>query len=406
MSRTKKQKIVILGGGFGGVHTFLSLQKQLRGRTDVEITLISNTNYFLFTPFLHEVATAGMQAEDVIEPLSSLVSHPCAEAIEASVKNISVQKKIITTSLGEREFDFLVIALGSTTNFYGIPGAEEHCLTLKNVEDALKIKNNFISLAQQNEPINIAIIGGGATGVELAAETADLYSKTLKKNIGPSKKATRVEITVIEQAAELLPGFSPAIKQKTLRLLKKKGITVLCNTAVKEIDQKSIYTQNGKIAASLCIWTAGIKPSCVESDILSCDKKGCFLVDPTLQLCGTKNVFVIGDIALCMDQKTQKPIPHLAQTALQQAQLTAKNITLSLEQKSLQTFTYRPLGQFVSLGHNHAFGEISRFSFSGRPGSWLWHVIHLSKVLSWEKRINIALNWMFRLLRPRDISKF
>lgn len=406
MKANKTKKILILGAGFGGLRTFLRLQKLLRLCKDVEITLVNNTNYFLFTPFLHEVATARLQAEDIIEPLGKFVSHKNASVEEAEVKKISVAKHTVTTSEREMSFDYLVVALGATNNFYGIPRAKENSYTLKTLSDAVKIKNHFIDIVTEGKPLDIAIIGGGATGIELAAETADFFHYTLKKYFPAQLQKQKLNIVVIEQSQNILPGFSERIQNNSLKLLQQKGVRVMTGTTVKKIKPGEIHTDKKNVKAETVIWTAGIAPVDVAFDGKNRNERGCFVVDKYLTLGGKKNIFVIGDIAWCMDEKTQKPIPHLAQSALQQANIAAENIFQALQHKPLRPFTYNPLGQLVSLGEKEAVGEISRLSFHGRVGGWLWHLIHLSKMLSWEKRVNILVQWLWRSFSARDISKF
>lgn len=404
------QHILILGGGFGGVHAFLDLQKRFKNNKNIHITLVSNTSYFLFTPFLHEIATARITPEDVTEPLRTLIKHPNAKIKEAQIQKISVQNKSVTTSKGELHYDFLVVALGSTTNFYGIAGAEKNCFTLKSVDEALQIKKHFFDLVRTTNfsdsekklkaHFTISLIGGGASGVELAAEISDLFYKVLKNYFPQKNPRNYLRILLIEQSQTILPGFSKNIQQKTLRVLRKKRVDVLCTTSVTKIEKNKIHTQTGVVETATAIWTAGIKPNAVQFDEANHDSKGCLLVEHTLELCGTKNIFVIGDSALCLDVKTQKPVPHLAQSAVQQADLAADNIYRMINGKPLQTYSYFSRGEFISLGEHMALGNISRFSFHGKLGSSLWHIIHISKMLSWKKRITVARHWLFHSRPP------
>lgn len=414
---SQKKRIVILGAGFGGVYTYKELHKIFHKDKDVELIMVSRTNYFLFTPLLHEVATGSISPENIIEPIRKVLGCCLSNLYVAEVESISLKEKYIETLQGRIDYDYLVVGLGSTTNFFGVPGAEENCLTLKNLEDAKAIKNRCIDMCEQalhiKDPVlrkkmlRLVIIGGGATGIELSAELIEFFHHTLEKYFCDKNIRRDAEIVLVHRDSELLPMFPLPLRQRSAKILQEKGIKILLSTEVVRVDHDGVHTRGGEcIATNTPIWTAGVMPTPIRFDVEVKNARGLIPVEQTLCTKDFREVFIVGDMAGYLDPHTNKLLPMLAQVAVKQADIVAHNIAASIKKQPLKNFHYKHKGTMVSLGQWMAAGEISRFSFSGHLAWWLWRTIYLSKLISWQKKLKVAGNWTLNLFSPRDISKF
>jgi len=413
-------KIVIIGNGFGGTYTLKHLQKLFKNDPRVHITLVGETNYFLFTPLLHEVATGSINPENIIEPIRK-VFRSCLDDFHlgnAESVNLKEQKvKIINNGdITTIPYDYLVLASGAETNFFSTKGAEEHSLTLKTLADAIKIKNRAISQIEkashiENEALrkkmlNFVVVGGGPTGVELASELIELLRDSFSSYYhGNIIKDTAV--TLVQRGDELLPQFNKKIRQKSLEVLRKKGINVLLKTGVVEVAENKVVLDNGNvIETENTIWVAGIKPRTVEFDeSVPMLEDGRIIVNENLQIENHNEVFVLGDIAGVRVGNSGTFLPALAQVAVKEAGAVSNNIARLIKGKGLKPFIYKSRGTMVSLGQWMAIGEISNFAFWGHITWWLWRTVYLSKMISWQKKIKIAIDWTINLFSPRDISQ-
>ncbi|MFO0718868.1 MAG: NAD(P)/FAD-dependent oxidoreductase [Candidatus Paceibacterota bacterium] len=410
-----KKRIVILGAGFAGIYTYLSLIKKI-AKEDVEILIINKTNYFLFTPMLHEVATGGLGSRHVVESVRSIIYKSCADLIVAEVEKVDLEKKIVFTDRGRVEFDYLVIALGATTNFYGIPGAEENCLVLKNLAEAIDLRNTFISnfedassvanKEERKKMLSFAVVGGGPTGVELVAEMADLFFDTFKKYYKGHICRDDISLYLINKGPELASMFDPSLRTKSLKVLTQKGVTVLLNKDVKEVTADAIIFADGSsIEATHKIWTAGVRPNTLEfMQDVERDKGGRIVADEYLRVKNFPNVFVLGDIASVVG-KDERPMQMLAQVAVRQGILAGKNIIATLSGGNLKKFVYHSRGSLMSLGQWQAIGRVLGINWSGPFAWWLWRTTYLFNFAYWPNRIKIAVDWTINIFSPRDVTK-
>lgn len=382
----EKTKILILGTGFGGIHAFLSLHKFFHNEDSVEISVIGENDYFLFTPLLHEAATGGINLENIMEPIADILGqHSRYRFIKGKVKKINTIQKIVEMegSSAQEPFDFLIIALGAETNFYDINGANKYSLVLKNTEDAKKIKEKI-----KNQNLSCVIVGGGPTGVELAIEIRE-YTR------GKSP------VTLIHSGKEILPAFHPKIRERSLQILQKDEIHTVLGKKVVEIGENFALLDDGrKIMANMIIWTAGVKGRGVKFDReikKSSDNR--IYVDKFLRLPDEKDIFVLGDNTFFL--KEGAPLPPLAQVAEQQAKITAKNIFSSIRGKDLTPFNYKHKGNMLSLGRWRAMGEIKGFVFNGKIAWLFWKTLYLSKMITFRKKVGIAIDWVIHLLPER-----
>jgi len=420
-------KIVILGGGFGGVYTLKYLHKffHIRGLTRIltrpsagkagisenfKLVLVNKKNYFLFTPLLHEVVTGSISLENLVEPVREIIKCCDYEFIHGEVERIDLEKKIVELNEIKLNYDCLVIALGSKTNFYNISGAKENSFTLKSLDDAIKLRNHFIhmfEIASKNQDeglLTFIIVGGGATGVELAGEMSDYFYKTFSKFYS-KEIISKVKIILIERGNELIPQFSPKLRKIALEVLKKKNVEVILEKGVKEVGKDFIKLEDERIIKTkTVIWTAGVEPNLPEIiGNIEKDNRGRLIVNEYLQVKNYNNVFSIGDA--CCYLQNQKPLPQLAQVAVRQAEIVAKNIFNLIKNKPLEKFVYKHQGDLISLGRFFAIGEIKKISFSGFFAWILWRGVYLSKMISNKDKIKTFTDWLLDFFYSRDTTE-
>ncbi len=302
------KKVVILGGGFAGIYGALSTYKNC-GK-DVSITIINRTNYFLFTPMLHEVATGGLGNHQIVESIRQIIYKKQINFLEADITSVDVAKKEVSTTNGNVPYDILIVALGATTNFFGTPGTAEHTLTLKDLKDAITIRDRIIDTFEnasretddekRKKMLSFVVVGGGATGVEIVSEIGELCSHTLKKYYSKKISCDDVTITIINAGPELLAMFGVKVREYALKILQKNNIKVMLNMKVKEVtDSGVVFDDNSMLASETVIWTAGVAANTLTTrgGELQKDKGGRILTDMTLRVPGFSDIFALGDIS-------------------------------------------------------------------------------------------------------------
>jgi NADH dehydrogenase len=413
---SEKKHIIILGGGFAGVYALKKLYKRYRGNNNVSITLVNTRNYFLFTPLLHEVATGSLWPENVTEPLRNLFSCSSVRVVTGDVLSVSLSRKTVKTNHGEFAYDYLVCALGAQTDFRNIPGAADYAFTLKTLEDAVDLKNHFIDLfeqashthdeGKQKELLSFYVIGGGPTGVELAAEMSEFFYETFAKLYSP-RLIKNVRITLVQKGNALLNHFPPSLQKRSVDVLRKKHIDVRFGVGVESVGNNFIKTSEGTFSTQTVIWSAGVKPFTINFDAdIGKDALGRLLVDEELRLVQNPFIYAVGDMAACTPKNEKNWLPMLAQVAVKQGEYVGNHIARAIEKKEQKPFTYKHRGDLVSLGEWSAIGEIKGIRLWGRFTWWLWRTVYLFKLLSWSKKFQVALDWTIDLFTPRDISEF
>ena len=412
----KPTRIVILGAGFGGVYAFKQLHKFFHNDPNVCLILVNSKNYFLFTPLLHEVATGGVSRENVVEPLRKVMGCCLAEFYLADVLKIELGNHRVITTKGVCSYDYLIVALGAETNFYDTPGAKEHAFTLKSLESAVRLKNHFIKKFEEaatvadaerlNSLLSFVVVGGGPTGVELAAEMAELFYETFGRYYRNSVAYSRVKIILLQSASELLPYFPKKFRKKSLEVLKSKKIEVRFGVRVKSMDAVSVELASGeRIFTETAVWVAGVKPRDITFDQdVEKSNGGRIVVNAFLQMKFRPEVFILGDMAKFITPDG-KELPMLAQVASKEGVSVAKNISNMLSGKALTPFFYHHSGDLISLGQWMAAAEIRSFFFWGHFTWWFWRTIYLYKLISFQKKIKVAVDWTLHLFSPRDISQ-
>lgn len=416
--------IVILGAGFGGVYTAKKLISKVKAG-EIDITIINRTNYFLFTPLLHEVATGSLSPNSVAEPLREVFAGTGVNIVQGEVRSINPSEKIVNLHSHIIEYDYLVLATGASTNYYDISGAERFALPLKDLYDATHIRTKIIDAfeeailipdqAKRSARLSFAIVGGGATGVEVAGELAEFVHSMVKRYFSHTNACTHEDtsISLIHTGNELLEHFNHSLRQSALKRLADNGVRVMLGSTVTSVTKDSLHLSgNISLPTSTVIWTAGVKPNIPHFDgTVQQLVGGRLVVNEYFNLLGDDRIFALGDVAGYENTDpvsgvgNSKLLPMLAQVAEGQAKIVATNILASISGKKLKSFKYNSKGSMVSVGQWFAIGEIFSLNLAGRLTWWLWRSVYLFKFLSWRKRIRIAFEWMIEAFSPRDITK-
>ncbi|KKS44354.1 MAG: NADH dehydrogenase (Ubiquinone) [Candidatus Azambacteria bacterium GW2011_GWA2_42_9] len=409
-----KEKIVILGAGFGGLYALKSIYQHLKNWRDFDILIIDRNNYFVFTPLLHEVATGGIDPGDIVFPIRDLAKEG-TEHLEAEVLSVDMLKKSVITSHGEISYDYLVMALGAGTNFFGVSGAAENTFTLKNIKDATRLKNHLIhifdeankeqNLERQKDILRIVIIGGGATGVEFAAEIQE-FLKEINKEYSNIPEAA-VEFYLIEAGDRLLPIFHPKFSKKALKILETKGFKIMFkDPCVQVTPQGIVCASKNSVKSQTVIWTSGVLPSQIVITPEIERQKGRIAVQETLNVKDFPEVFILGDQAAFLDKRFGL-LPTSAQVAAEQGNFIGENINRLISNRPLKKFKYFHKGDLVSLGKWKAFAQIGgSFIRFGGPLAWLiWRFNYLTQMPGGFKKVRLFFDWLLYLVGKRDISE-
>lgn len=413
-----KPHIVIVGAGFGGLYTARHLAPFVK-KNKIDVTLINKTNYFLFTPLLHEVATGGLRPTSVSEPIREIFKNSGITIYQDTVLSINPKDKKISTENCEIKYDYLVLATGAETNYYGIEGAKENTFGLKNLDDAVKIRSQIINafekatLSKNEEErkklLTFIVVGGGPTGVETVSEIAE-FAGEIKNRYYKGEKRYHVKdisVCLVDTGDTILRPFNKKIQTIATQRLQKMGITLIMSKKVSSVKpQEIVFDDGNSISASTIIWATGVTP--VPPKYIEYEPSllgGRMETDSFLRMIGISDVFVLGDTACVNQGENVPPTPMLAQVAVAEAEFVAKNIIATIKNKKLKNFIYKSKGTLVSLGQWYATGEVFSVVISGKIAWWIWRTVYLFKFLSWQKRFHIAFEWTLDIFYPRDITK-
>jgi NADH:ubiquinone reductase (H+-translocating) len=390
----ENKKIVIIGAGFAGAY----LIKKLKNYKHLDIFLIDQHDYFLFTPLLTEVASASLNIANIVEFLPHFLKNKNINFVKAKVLDINISQSLVKFKSEEIRYDYLVIATGAKTN-YNILGAKEFSLILKQASDAVLIKERIINHLLNNDSLKLSVIGSGPTGIELIADLSKLL-KELNKYLKIKKN---YHLTLIGSNSELLKDWSSSLQAKAKHRLAKLGIDLKLGHKAKEVKEKEIILENGdQIACDISILSSGVKANvldCLKTQV-SLNAKGDILVNNFLQVKGQSKVFAFGDVANNEKENWEK----LAQVASQQAKVLALNLINSIKQKQLLVYDYKLKGKLLALGRFYAIGEIYGLKIYGFVAWFIWRTVYLFKFLSNRKRFKVALEWTINLFSKRDLS--
>lgn len=383
--------IVIVGGGFGGIYAAKSLLQK-----GYKVTLVSQTNYFVFTPLLPEVATGSLQPNDITFEYSSFFNNPNFTFFRETITAVDFEKKLIRTADNEEVFyDYLILSTGAKTNFFGTKGSE-FSLELKSIQDAQVLKKRIVELAQGIErEITINLVGGGPTGVELTLEL-DGFLKTIQK----LSSNLKYKVRLIHSENSLCPVFPKWIQNYALAQMEKRKVEVRLQTFVSEITEKSVITKDGEvIPGDLTIWSAGVAPKTEIIPESHKDARGNILVEKTLRISGQEKEFAVGDMMTINGEV----VPKLAQTAMHQGNLVARNIHRAISGKQMSDYVVRADNQLISLGKGRGAAHIFGFNVKGFFGWFLWRAAYLSKIPGFRNKLEVSGTWFINLFAERDL---
>jgi NADH dehydrogenase len=388
---------VILGGGFGGLTAARALTKT------ADVTVVDRHNFQTFLPLLYQVSTAGLAADHVAYPIRGALRKTGAKFRMASPVSIDHKNKQVKLDSSELlDFDHLIIALGSTTADFGIPGVTEFTLGMKSVHEALTIRaevmRRFEDLCrfEDNTRLTISVVGGGPTGVEMAGALAELVRGPLKSD--QANAAAHIDVQLLEAGDRLLPPFSPSLSARTKKDLEKIGVNVMLNSAVKALEHRKIILKDGTVLQSeITVWAAGVQGSPAMQQLNLPVVGNRLSVAPTLQINNYPNVWALGDIAGALG-KDGRPLPMVAPVAIQQGKFIAKQIDRLTNGKALKTFSYLDKGSMATIGRNKAVVEVKGLKLTGTIAwlTWLW--LHLFYLLGGRNKIGTMADWTWNYL--------
>lgn len=395
--RNQKPRVVILGAGFGG----LTAARALRGRA--EVTLIDRHNYQTFLPLLYQVATAGLAADHVAHPIRGALRQSGIEFRMGSPISIDHKNKSVKIDSSEVfHFDHLIVALGSATTDFGIPGVFDHALGMKSVNEALKIRGEvmrrFEDLCRIDDgaTFNVTVVGGGPTGVEMAGALAELKRGPLKRD--HESAASRIKIRLIEAGERLLPSFHPSLSERTRRDLEDLDVSVLLDTKVSKVLHDRIDVKGStSIPSEITIWAAGVTGAPVMQKLSIPTENGRVKIEPTLQVSNYPYIWAIGDIAGAKD-KSGRFLPMVAPVAMQQARFVASQIEDIESGKEISAFKYRDKGSMATIGRHKAVVEVGRYRQSGVIAWYAWLWLHLFYLLGGRNKIGTMADWTWNYL--------
>jgi NADH:ubiquinone reductase (H+-translocating) len=419
MAGSKPTRILILGGGFGGVYTALTLEKRLKAEIDrgaVQIGLISRDNYIVFQPMLPEVISGSIGIVDTITPIRRLC--PRTNLYTRMIETVDLKRRRVTAAAGfgsqqlHLEYDHLVIALGNVTSFAGQPGLAEHALPFKYLGDALILRNHAIHVLEEAdiEPdpemrrslLTFVVAGGGFSGVEAVAELNDFVRAAAKsfRNLAPSE----IRVVLLHAGGLILPELPESLASFAQRLLIKRGVEIRLDTRLHGATGDAALLEGGeRIPTRTLVSTVPSGPNPLVAALPCRKERGRLVTDAHLELPEHPGLWAVGDCAWIIDGVTGQPSPPTAQHAIREARCVADNIVATLHETPRRAFTFKALGKMGALGHRSAVAEVFGMKVSGFLAWWLWQTIYLMKLPGLDRKIRVAVDWTLHLLLPPDI---
>jgi NADH dehydrogenase len=412
----KRHHVIVLGGGFGGLYAALELEKAIPRDPNLQVTLINRENFFLFTPMLHEVAASDLDVSNIVNPARKLLKH--VSFFEGEVQSVDLEAKKIRVAHGssrhthELEFDQLVLSLGCTNHFFGLPGVQQHAITMKSLADAVALRNRLIAMLEEADTecaedirvrlLTFVVAGAGFAGVETAGSINDFLRSSLR--FYPNLKRNDIRLVLVHPGDVILPELQSSLGTYAQEKLAQRGVEIRPQTRVSAYDGSSITLDNGnRIEAKTLIWTAGTMPHILLESLPCVREKGRLRVDETLAVPNWPGVWALGDCALVPDRSTGGHCPPTAQHALRQGKVVAHNVLAHANGGALKVFSFKTIGQLATIGHRAGVATIFGFNFSGFIAWWMWRTIYLAKLPRLEKKVRVMFDWTLDVLFSKDL---
>lgn len=406
LPKTDQKRLIIIGGGFAGV----SLAKKLKD-LDMQIVLIDKHNYHTFQPLLYQVSTSGLEPDSIAYPIRKVLKRLNNFHFRlAEVNKIEPSAQKVMTNIGELHYDYLVIATGTKTNFFGNKELESNAMPMKNVPQALNIRSLMLqnfekaddsqSLEERKALLNFCIVGGGPTGVELSGALAELKNNVFPKDY-KHLNIDEMEIHLFEGANRILPPMSEHASKKATQFLKELGVQIHLETLVSYYDGETVTLNNGTtMKCKNLVWAAGVTGASVPGldGRALVDKLNRFRVDRFSRVEGHSNIFAIGDIAYMETEDYQRGHPQVAQPAIQQGEHLAENLFRLLKGEELKPFSYYDKGTMATVGRNKAVVDLKKAKFSGFLAWFVWMFVHLMALVGFRNRVVVFFNWAYNYI--------
>lgn len=400
-------RIVIVGGGFAGI----ALAKKLKNKP-VQVVLLDKHNYHTFQPLLYQVATGGLEAGSIAYPIRKVVHEYKNFYFRlCHVNEINTKNNKIIADIGELRYDYLVIATGSKTNYFGNKEIERNSIAMKTIPQSLNIRSLILENFEQalltddeherNALINFVLVGGGPTGVELAGALAEMKNAILQKDY-PDLDISKMQINLIQSGDRILNTMSEKSSSAAEKYLKKLGVNVLKNIRVTSYDGRTISTNTDVVLeTATLIWTAGVQGAIVNGLPASSlmEKVERIKVNEYNQVIGFPNIFAIGDIAMMATEEFPQGHPMVAQPALQQGRLLGENIIKLIQNQEMKPFHYNDKGSMATIGRNKAVVDLPKYHFHGVFAWFVWMFVHLFSLIGFKNKAVVFLNWLYNYIR-------
>ncbi|MCH9042118.1 MAG: NAD(P)/FAD-dependent oxidoreductase [Nitrosopumilus sp.] len=414
------KKILILGGGFGGINVLKSIQNKFKNEPNIRISIVSKDNYFLYTPMLPQVSSGLIHPSDITIPIRKLCKQ--AEFYQASISSIDLEQKLVTITrtfdgkVRALDYDYLIIALGSNTNFFDNKNIEEHSFVIKTVEDAIAIHDQIIHMLEnaaqtsdvdfKKKLMTFTVVGAGFAGVETMGEINYLVRESVK-NFYPSIGEENISMNLVASEEFILPELGAKLGKDAGKYLRKAGVNVITNTKAVDTGEDFVQLDNGeKIPCMTLIWAAGVVIDPIVSS-LKCkhDKSGKLKVGKYLRLTEYENIFALGDCALITNPSTGEAYPPTAQNSIHQSTTVANNLYSMITGKTkLKEFSFESKGMMTTLGRRVAIAVVYGLHCKGSLAWLIWRTYYLYKLPMLEKRFQVATSWIADLLFKRDLT--
>lgn len=414
-----KPRVLILGGGFGGMYAALEFERALAREAALDVTLVNHDNFFLFTPMLHEVAASDLDITNIVSPIRKLLRR--VTFFHGEIEAVDLVQKRVGLSHGHEKhchslpYDHLVLALGSTTNFFDIPGLADRALTMKSLSDAIFLRNRLIAnleeadfecAASPRTPLlNFVVAGGGFAGVETIAAMNDFLREAVR--YFPHLREDMLRTILVSSGKIILPELGEKLGIYAQRKLAEQKVEIHSNCKVTAITDHEVTLSDGTtVITNTLVWTAGTSPHALL-DTLPCPKsKGRVLVNEYLEVPEWPGVWALGDCALVPNRKTGEYHPPTAQHALREGRVAAQNILAAVRGDRMKPFLYSTIGLLAPIGKRTGVANILGVNFSGFIAWWLWRTIYLLKLPRFEKKVLVALDWTLDVLFSKDLVHF